>query len=178
MPDASKLLYLCLLLFASRRDNKIKLDFKWLQRKLPIENTITKDTLQPLIDNGFILCKHHASKPQAERKQNAIPEKSKVKKRREENIKTKKPLGFNSVPESSFKKLFIDELDPATQFEINTLNKYATKCHHKQDDLPNVYTYLIEEIVDLKEHCKVKRKGHDDLMRMFIASIKKEFKIV
>jgi hypothetical protein len=105
------------------------------------------------------------------------PEKSKVKKRREEKIKTKKPLGFNSVPESSFKKLFSDELDPLTQFEINTLNKYATKCCHKQDDLPNVYTYLIEEIADLKEHCKVKRKGHDDLMRMFIASIKKEFNI-
>jgi hypothetical protein len=103
---------------------------------------------------------------------------NKVKKEKNVNTKTKKPLGFNSVPESSFKKLFIDELDPATQFEINTLNKYATKCHHKQDDLPNVYTYLIEEIVDLKEHCKVKRKGHDDLMRMFIASIKKEFKIV
>jgi uncharacterized protein YdaU (DUF1376 family) len=107
---------------------------------------------------------------------------SKVKeskgKGREGNIKPKNPLSFNSVPESSFKKLFSDELDPATQFEINTLNKYATECHHKQDDLPNVYTYLINEIVDLKEHCKVKRKGHDDLMRMFIASLKKEFNIV
>lgn len=105
------------------------------------------------------------------------PPKVKVKESEDNLTKTKKPLGFNSVPESSFKKLFSDELDPGTQFEINTLNKYATECCHKQDDLPNVYTYLIDEIVDLKEHCKVKGKGHDDLMRMFIASIKKEFNI-
>lgn len=175
LPDASKLLYFCLLLFASRRDNKIKLDFKWLQRKLPIEKTITKDTMQPLIDNGFIACKQGASNPQAGSKQNALPEKSKVKKRREEKTKTKKPLDF-SLTENSIKKLFSDELKPETGYETNTLNKLARYCDSKKESLPNLYIYLIDTIADLKEDCKVKAKNHGDLMRMFVAKIQKDLK--
>ncbi len=74
MPDASKLLFFCLLSFASRRENKVRLDFKWLQKKLPIKQTITKKTLQPLIDTGFIERYHDASNGLAEGKQDAIPE--------------------------------------------------------------------------------------------------------
>lgn len=54
LPDDSKLLFFCLLPFASRRNNKVRLDFKWLQKKMPIEKTISNKTLQPLIDAGFI----------------------------------------------------------------------------------------------------------------------------
>jgi hypothetical protein len=74
MHDASKLLYFCLLPFASRRQNKIKLDLIWLQKKLPIDNPITQDTIQPLVDNGFIVCYQDASNNIAECKQDATPE--------------------------------------------------------------------------------------------------------
>ena len=74
MPDASKLLYFCLLPFASRRENKIRVDFNWLQKKLPINDPIIEDTIQPLIANGFITCYQDASKVIAPCKQNATPE--------------------------------------------------------------------------------------------------------
>ena len=61
LPDDSKLLFLCLLPFASRRKNKIRLHFPWLQKKLPIDKVITMDTLQPLIDADFIKCYHDDS---------------------------------------------------------------------------------------------------------------------
>jgi len=174
MPDASKLLFFCLLSFASRRKNKIRHNFKWLQKKLPIESEITSSMLQPLIDAGFINAYQDASTPLADRKQSAIPEKTKVKKKREEQIKAKKPLGFSSVPGSSFKKLFNDDLKPETDYERNTLNKLAGACYKKQNSLPNYFSYLIDIIADLKEYCKVKGKGHSDLMKMFVSKIKKE----
>lgn len=74
MPDASKLLFFCLLPFASRRNNKIKNDLSWLQKKLPISTKITKKTLQPLVDAGFINCYQDASKKIALNKQDATPE--------------------------------------------------------------------------------------------------------
>lgn len=102
-------------------------------------------------------------------------EKSKVKKRREEKTKTKKPLEF-SLTKESIEKLFSDELKPETQYETNTLNKLARYCDSKKGTLPNLYIYLIDTIADLKEDCKVKSKNHGDLMRMFVAKVKKELK--
>lgn len=74
LPDDSKLLFLCLLPFASRRNNKVRLDLKWLQKKLPIEKDITEKTLQPLISAGFIRRYQDDSDMIAERKQVAMPE--------------------------------------------------------------------------------------------------------
>ena len=84
LPDDSKLLFYCLLLFASRRKNKIGVDFGWLQKKLPIKKRVSWRTLQPLIDAKFIVCYQGDSKEQASCKQNALPEKSRVEKSREE----------------------------------------------------------------------------------------------
>lgn len=88
LPDDSKLLFFCLILFASRKKNHINLNFKWLQKKLPIRKKITNGTLQPLVDAGFISCYKNDSKVIAECKQNALPEKSRVEteKRREEQM--------------------------------------------------------------------------------------------
>ena len=74
LPDDSKLLFFCLLPFAARRDNKIKLDFRWLQKKLPITTTITKETLQPLINAGFIACYQGDSVVLSSSTQDATPE--------------------------------------------------------------------------------------------------------
>lgn len=54
LPDGSQLLFFCLLAFASRRKNKIRLNFQWLQKKLPIHKTISMEVLQPLIDAGYV----------------------------------------------------------------------------------------------------------------------------
>jgi hypothetical protein len=179
LPDASKLLYLCLLLFASRRDNRIKLDFKWLQRKLPIENQITKDTMQPLIDNGFILCKHHASKPQADRKQNAIPEKSKEEKRRDRvnsqntpDLEEKKPLTIDGyVPFYNWFSASL-QVDESNDIEKRAFMKYARLCVGTDANFNRTLTDMIADI-----ECKVK-EGHVSALagkKMFTGWIKKRF---
>ena len=67
LQDASKVLLICLWLFAARKGNgKIPADADYLQRKLALRK---KPDLQPLIDTGFIEvvsdtlaeCKHDAS---------------------------------------------------------------------------------------------------------------------
>ena len=152
-------------------DNRIKLDFKWLQRKLPIENPITKDTMQPLIDNGFIVCKHSASKPIAERKQNAIPEKSKVKKRRD-RVNSQKPLPIDGyVP---FYNWFSDSLqiDDSNEIEKKAFMKYARLCVGTDDNFNRALTDMIVDI-----ECKVK-EGHVSALtgkKMFTGWIKKRF---
>ena len=100
---------------------------------------------------------------------------NKVKKEKNVKTKTKKPLDF-SLTTDSIEKLFTDELKPVTQYETNTLNKLARYCDSKKESLPNLYTFLIDIIMDLKEDCKVKSKSHGDLMRMFVAKVKKELK--
>ncbi len=62
LPDDSKLLYFCLLMFASRRENKIRYELKWLQRKLPVGQTITCDAVCALVDAGFVEFYQDASK--------------------------------------------------------------------------------------------------------------------
>lgn len=74
LPDDSKLLFFCLLPFASRRKNHIRLDFAWLQKKLPIKKEITKDTLQPLVTAEFVECYQDDSNMIAGGKQDATPE--------------------------------------------------------------------------------------------------------
>jgi hypothetical protein len=103
------------------------------------------------------------------------PPKLKVKISEENLTKPKGPLGF-SLTEKSLKKLFSDELEPSTQYEINTLNKLARYCHERKAVLPNLFTFLINEIADLKEHCKVKNKNHGDLMRMFVKKVQTSLK--
>jgi len=100
---------------------------------------------------------------------------NKVKKEKNDKTKTKKPLDF-SLTKESIEKLFIDELSPETQYEINTLKKLARYCYSKKEVIPSMYIYLIETIVDIKEYCKVNSKNHGDLMRMFVAKVKKEMK--
>ena len=54
LPDESKLLFFCILAFASRRKNKVRLDYHWLGKKLPIHSVVTRETLQPLVDARFV----------------------------------------------------------------------------------------------------------------------------
>ena len=56
LEDDSKLLYFCLILFASRKKNHMNLKLAWLQKKLPIEKKLTFEMFQPLINAGFIIC--------------------------------------------------------------------------------------------------------------------------
>ncbi len=54
LQDASKLLLICLWLFAARKGNgEIPANISYLQKKLPVRKPIK---LQPLIDAGFIEC--------------------------------------------------------------------------------------------------------------------------
>ena len=74
MPDDSKLLYFCLLMFASRRGNKVKLNFPFLQKRLPMTSEIKQSTIQPLIDAKFIGVYRNGSTMLSSCAQNAIPE--------------------------------------------------------------------------------------------------------
>jgi hypothetical protein len=97
MPDASKLLFFCLLPFASRRNNRVRLDLAWLQKKLPINSKLTQKTLQPLIDAKFIKCYQDASNEIDGCKQNAMPEKSRVEKRQSREETEKKAFVFETA---------------------------------------------------------------------------------
>lgn len=50
--DASKLLLMMLWLLASRHENKIPADIKWLKKQLPIDGDVD---IKPLIEQGFII---------------------------------------------------------------------------------------------------------------------------
>ena len=88
LPDDSKLLYFCLLPFASRRANKIRLELTWLHKKLPIKKKISMSTLQPLIDKGFIECYHDDSNGIDDCKHNATPETETEQSRDKEETET------------------------------------------------------------------------------------------
>ncbi|HDY87965.1 MAG TPA: hypothetical protein ENH82_07630, partial [bacterium] len=74
LPDDSKLLFFNLLMFASRRGNKVKLNFPFLQKRLPMNSIITQETLQPLIKAGFIGVYQNDSDPLSNVYQDVIPE--------------------------------------------------------------------------------------------------------
>lgn len=108
----------------------------------------------------------------------STPAKDKVKevKLGQAKAKISKDVLDFSLTEDSIKRLFSDELEPVNQYEINTLNKLAGLCDEKKTVLPNFHIYLIDTIADLKEDCKTKSKNHGDLMRMFVAKVKKDLK--
>lgn len=150
---------------------------------ISFENQIerVRNALKELINLGWV---EDVTETEEEQNESVLitetpPPKVKVKEIEDNQIKPKekeKPLDFN-LTEESIKKLFSDELKPETGWELNTLNKLARDCYERKASLPNMFTYLIDEIADLKENCKVKKKNHGDLMRMAVKSIKKKFKI-
>ena len=84
LQDDSKLLYLCLLMFASRKENKVKLDCRWLQKKLPISKAISlTKTIQPLTEAGLIEVYQDDSTPIAGGKQDAMLRREEKRQRRD-----------------------------------------------------------------------------------------------
>lgn len=78
LPDASKAHLLCIWLLASRTENKIKADPRWIQRKIGANSDIDIDGL---VKSGFLQlnqevtdCKQDASKMPQVMEQSAIPE--------------------------------------------------------------------------------------------------------
>ncbi len=99
LQDDSKLLFFCLLPFASRRNNKMLIDFPWLQKKLPINKKITQKTLQPLVNAGFIACYQDDSNVIAPCKQDAMPEKRRDRAKTETETETEHLSIFDSARE-------------------------------------------------------------------------------
>lgn len=78
LPDASKAHLLCIWLLASRTENKIKADSRWIQRKIGANSEVDIDGL---VKAGFLqlnqevtVCEHDASKMPQVMGQSAIPE--------------------------------------------------------------------------------------------------------
>lgn len=61
--DASKLLLMLLWALSSQLNNRIPDDSEWLEKRLPIKGKIN---LKELIDKGFLIVEHDASKPLSE----------------------------------------------------------------------------------------------------------------
>ena len=91
----SKLLYILLLLFASKSDNFLTLNYHFLSSKTGFQ--VTEDIIKPLFETGFLLArrKHGASLKIANRKQNALSEKRITEKNRTEQ-RTSEKEGFIS----------------------------------------------------------------------------------
>jgi hypothetical protein len=100
LPDASKLLAVCIWLLAARSDNRIPADPIWIQSKC---NLKTKPDLQPLIDLHFIewiqelpSVEQDASKTLASCQQNADSEERRDRGEREaESASAPRPITFN-----------------------------------------------------------------------------------
>lgn len=75
LPDDSKLLAICIWTLAAREASctkgSIPLDFDWIKAQCGLGPTVTKSSLQVLIEQGFVSCD---SKMIADCKQDAIPE--------------------------------------------------------------------------------------------------------
>jgi hypothetical protein len=78
LPDASKAHLLCIWLLASRTENKIKADSRWIQRKIGANSDVD---IKGLVDAGFLQlnqevteCKQDASNMPQVMQQSAIPE--------------------------------------------------------------------------------------------------------
>ncbi len=74
LQDASKLLLILIWLFASKlgeQNPRIPNDPSFIKKKLPIKGSVN---LKPLIDSGFLILEQDASRPLADRKQDAITE--------------------------------------------------------------------------------------------------------
>jgi len=71
LPDASKLLYVSILLLASRTNNKIPNDLEWIQRKAMLTNI---PDIEPLFTHGFLTTNGDASNVLASCQQNADSE--------------------------------------------------------------------------------------------------------
>lgn len=102
LPDASKAHLLCIWLLASRTDNNIKADPRWIQRKIGANSDVDIDIL---VSSGFLQlnqdvaeCKQDASKVKQSVEQVAIPEREgeREKSRVEREDKPAKKSGRSS----------------------------------------------------------------------------------
>lgn len=97
LQDASKLLLMMLWLLASRHENKIPADIKWLKKQLPIDGNVD---IKPLIEHGFIV---DASNALAVCKQSACLETEKETEK-EKNITSKFDAFWEAYPKKVEKK--------------------------------------------------------------------------
>ena len=107
LPDASKLLALCIWLLAARTENKIPHDCAWIQSRC---NLKSKPDCKILIDSGFIECYQDASKTLATCVQSADPETEKSRDRVEiEKTNSSEPLnGVCYIPLVGKKEWAVD----------------------------------------------------------------------
>ena len=84
----TKLLYIFLLLFASKTGNHMTLNFQFLSSKTNI--SVTEETIRPLFEKEFLLaaCKPKASKSLATCEQDASSDKNRLDKKRKEEKKS------------------------------------------------------------------------------------------
>ena len=89
LPDPSKAHLLAIMLLASRYNNKIPLDAKWVATKINATHPVDFDLLQKA---GFIIKDQHCSDLLAKRYQNALPEREterETETEREKNYRSK-----------------------------------------------------------------------------------------
>ncbi len=157
LPDDSKLLFFCLLLFASRRNNNVSLNYIFLQKRLPITKKITKKTLQPLIDAEFIECYQGDSKVIAGKEQDATPETETETETETKQSKAKqskdKYLDFVLLSKVEYGKLVKKFGEQQTKEKITELNEGIGSKGYKYDS--HYFTILSWD----RKHKKEKNVG-------------------
>lgn len=105
LSDECKLIYFCLTLFASRKNNRIKWDTEWLSRKLPIVNGVADGHIKELISAGFLETYEDDSTMLALSYQDATPETETEQSKAEESIqeKTLNSFTLQQVENEGFK---------------------------------------------------------------------------
>ena len=99
----SKLLYILLLLFASKSENSLTLNYHFLSSKTGLQ--VTEDIIRPLFETGFLLAKrkHEASLKIANSKKNAISEKRITEQNITEQRTSEKERFFQTIKKTKWK---------------------------------------------------------------------------
>lgn len=169
MSDMAKLVYFCLLLFASRKGNKIRNDSKWINRKLPIDGEITDDHISELLRAGFLSVCDNDSDMLALRYQDAIPEKSRVETELEKSKSKKQAsnkdrfLDFVYITTEEYKKLLDRFGGLGASNKIAALNEYIGSTGKKYKS--HYHTILMWARKDAVGKPKVVTKEDSDVIQ-------------
>jgi len=141
LQDASKLLLITLWMLASKTENKIPYDLKWLKTKTMISGKIN---LKPLIEAGFISVIQDASEMLATDKQNGGTETEKSRDRVETEKETFLEVIF--LRKDEYEKLLKEHGKELTDRAIEIVNNYKmAKGKKYKSDYHAILNWGIEE---------------------------------
>lgn len=166
LPDASKAHFLCILLAASRHDNRIPLDSEWLGRFMHATQAVD---LKILVSVGLLApCTRSASKTLATCKQSATPERETETEREGERetthtVRPRRSNGSRVAPTGIVKPSPLTDPERVKRLEEDFITLYQFYPRHVgKDSAWLAFTRLDPDVDTLHEIAKdIKKRTND-----------------